>query len=144
MAPVRHSHTDKRTQRTPAAAECASAALTRPDATPRLRKAGSVQSRLTSAPADGCRQHQAAHGGVAAQGDEHDVVGERAARVEDFCSVAVGQTVHVDDRLALLGLRPQVVRRQQLGQPFHRRDLVRPAGDDHPALIRHDASITGC
>ncbi|KUO15044.1 hypothetical protein AQJ91_43335 [Streptomyces dysideae] len=53
------------------------------------------------------------------------------------------QAVHVGNGLAFLGFRPQMVGRQQRGEPvLGRRVLARPPDYGNLALISHHASIT--
>jgi hypothetical protein len=116
MADVRQLHTDSRTVLTPAFPASAKAEPIRAEAMPRPRNRGSVQSRLT---------------------------GERRTRLQDLPPIALRQPVHIRYRLALLGLRLQVIGRQQLAQPGPDGDVAtQPAEPGNVGLIRHDASVT--
>jgi hypothetical protein len=83
------------------------------------------------------------HRRVLLDGHQYGVVREGGARVGDLCPVAVRQPLDAGYGSALLGFRPEVVGRQQRGQPVvERTGPARPADDGDLAVISHGASIT--
>lgn len=90
-------------------------------------------------PVGGGGHHQTPHRGAPAASHQHDIVGECGPRVRDLRPVPIRQRVRIGNGLPLLGLRPQVVRRQQRAQPvLGGEGPAWPADDGNLTLISHD------